>query len=153
MTTLQRPSVPSGGQHASGRGWERPPVASEAQSAPVPPRTYSQAASRLPAQSSQYWFSIYALGKLLSCLAAQVAWQPHHFHLPLSRLPLQMKWLFRKSMRARRVRKLVCMRASISNCCAVRLSYEDLWEALQLNGFVVEATIDHLMAQMASHGL
>jgi len=73
---LQRPSVPSGGRHASGRGWERPPVASEAQSSPVPPKTYSQAASKLPAQSSQYWFSIYALGKLSSILVAPPLSQP-----------------------------------------------------------------------------
>lgn len=80
---LQRPSVPSsgrhasgGGRHASGRGWERPPVASEAQSSPVPPKTYSQAASKLPAQSSQYWFSIYALGKLSSILMAPPLSQP-----------------------------------------------------------------------------
>jgi hypothetical protein len=36
---------------------------------------------------------------------------------------------------------------------AVALSYQDLWEALQANNFVVEDTIEHLMAQMASQGL
>ncbi len=36
---------------------------------------------------------------------------------------------------------------------AVPMSYQDLWEALQANKFVVEDTIEHLMAQMASQGL
>jgi hypothetical protein len=36
---------------------------------------------------------------------------------------------------------------------AVSLSYQDLWEALQANNFVVEDTVEHLMAQMASEGL
>jgi hypothetical protein len=33
------------------------------------------------------------------------------------------------------------------------MSYQDLWEALQANKFVVEETVEHLMAQMASQGL
>jgi hypothetical protein len=36
---------------------------------------------------------------------------------------------------------------------AVAMSYEDLWDALRANKFVVEDTVEHLMAQMASQGL
>jgi hypothetical protein len=33
------------------------------------------------------------------------------------------------------------------------MTYEDLWDALQINHFEVEQTIGHLLAHMASEGL
>jgi hypothetical protein len=66
---------------------------------------------------------------------------------------LQKKWLSRK---CKRVCKVLCIDLMLfceAHFVAVPMSYQDLWEALQANKFVVEDTIEHLMAQMASQGL
>ncbi len=60
-TLLQRPPRPLPNIRESGGHAQA--AAAAVQVAPVPPRTYSEAAASLPAQSSQYWFSIYHLGK------------------------------------------------------------------------------------------
>jgi hypothetical protein len=134
LTLLQRPPRPlpnireSGGQAAA---------AAVVQVAPVPPRTYSEAAASLPAQSSQYWFSIYHLGKLwhLARLSGSLT----------SLVLLQRKCLSRKGTRALKVRCVHMALVSRAHLDTVAMSYEDLWEAFRANKFDMEATIEHLM--------
>jgi hypothetical protein len=56
-------------------------------------------------------------------------------------------------MRACKVLRVVFMLLFEAHFIAVPMSYQDLWEALQANNFVVEDAIEHLMAQMSSQGL